>query len=450
MELLCNLFDKAGPKIYATSRFRAVSGSALRILKSVWMCLIAPRTNTFRFCNGLPPIGNSLSFKNEPLVESSGSKIENYISPNHCAVVIDSVNKHTIVRFDSSSGDGYYDLKLRAISAIPKLLPWLFEDENKLTPEEYAFLQYVSSLSEVEFGQKNYEAFLSSFQHNLNYFIKKYGYDLSAFKDAAYILTAGYRKNRIDDITKSIENCNMNIEMFRGKIYENLNEIEKLNRDLNWMQSHDDATVTDELTHYLSSGNIRIVHISGAVISFNVLTTLSCYDENMIDSYVLHEDNVLRGVSYFGRQDTTLKNPYSTEQMQAFYKAVFVDRIYEIKMAAQYSINAIPTVTPSRKEDPMEPLDKDYINNPHITFAGCLGNYTDDLTYAAKRHDVIASFAICQQSASNVSLGETWAMGRVTQMLVASTGNVIRTKDGDITFKQAMKQLAKQEDSPNA
>ena len=108
-------------------------------------------------------------------------------------------------------------------------------------------------------------------------------------------------------------------------------------------------------------------------------------------------------------------------------------------MAATYTIDRDASVRAVEADNPMDPIAADYINNPHIAFASCLGGYAGDLADAERNHDYIAALAITQQSASNVSLSETWAMGRVTQQLVLGSGKVIRTQDGtDITFEEAM------------
>lgn len=439
--ILSKAFESSMQGRFTSDQYRAVGDDGLLVLKAVWMCVVAPRTETLHLENGhngdtdaeflylttVPfPVTNDLT---------SVTRLENYIAPEHSKVYILPDKRRAIVDVDQAVRPRHA-IWLRVISAIPMLLPWLFEGEQKLQPDEYALLQLVYKIS-----QKDNAASRKDFWDATAPFIAKYAYDMIEYRSAAQEITVNAQADQIRSASRNIEEAEHEIKNYQRHISDQLRIIAEYNAKIAYLRKTDTNQLRQEIYDYLRSGGFRIDHIGigNGYIQYTVLTTLSCYDEDMVDSYVLNYHDVLDGYSSIGRGSHEIDNPYDNDQMAAFYRAVFVDHRFAIKMAATYTIDRDADVHAVEADDPMEPIAADYINNPHIAFATCLGGYSGDLTDAERNHDYIAALAISQQSASNVSLSETWAMGRVTQQLVLGSGKVIRTQDGtDITFKEAM------------
>lgn len=439
--ILSKAFESSMQGRFTSDQYRAVSGDDLLVLQAVWMCVVAPRTETLHLENGhngdtdaeflylttVPfPVTNDLT---------SVTRLENYIAPEHSKVYILPDKRRAIVDVDQAVRPRHA-IWLRVISAIPMLLPWLFEGEQKLQPDEYALLQLVYKIS-----QKDNAASRKDFWDATAPFIAKYAYDMIEYRSAAQEITVNAQADQIRSASRNIEEAEQEIKDYQRRISDKLRRIAEYNAKIAYLRKTDTNQLRQEIYDYLRSGGFRIDNITrgSGYIQYTVLTTLSCYDEDMVDSYVLNYSDVLDGYSSIGRGSHEIDNPYDNDQMAAFYRAVFVDHRFAIKMAATYTIDRDADVHAVEADDPMEPIAADYINNPHIAFASCLGGYSGDLTDAERNHDYIAALAISQQSASNVSLSETWAMGRVTQQLVLGSGKVIRTQDGtDITFKEAM------------
>lgn len=426
---------------FTSDQYRAVSGDDLLILKAVWMCVVAPRTETLHLDNGHNGDTETdflyLVTVPFPVVSdlTSVTRLENYIAPEHSKVYIVPDERRAIVDVDQAVRPRNA-IWLRVISAIPMLLPWLFEGEQKLQPDEYALLQLVYKIS-----QKDNAASRKDFWAATAPFITKYAYDMIEYRSAAQEIIVNAQADQIRHISRNIEDAEQEIRNYQRRISDQLRLIADCNARLAYLRKTNTDQLRQEVYDYLRSGGFRIDHIGNGngYIQYTVLTTLSCYDEDMVESYVLNYHDVLDGYSSIGRGSHEIDNPYDNDHMAAFYRAVFVDHRFTIKMAATYTIDRDATVHGVEADDPMEPVAADYINNPHIAFVSCMGGYADDLTDAERNHDYIAALAISQQSASNVSLSETWAMGRVTQQLVLGSGEVIRTQDGtDITFKEAM------------
>ncbi len=439
--ILSKAFESSMQGRFTSDQYRAVSGDDLLILKAVWMCVVAPRTETLHLDNGhngdtdadflylvtVPfPVTNDLT---------SVTRLENYIAPEHSKVYIVPDKRRAIVDVDQAVRPRNA-IWLRVISAIPMLLPWLFEGEQKLQPDEYALLQLVYKIS-----QKDNAASRKDFWAATAPFITKYAYDMIEYRSAAQEITVNAQESQIKSLSNDIEDAERDIKDYQRHISDKLRCIAEFNAKLAYLRKTNTDQLRQEVYDYLRSGGFRIDLIGSGdgYIRYTVLTTLSCYDEDMVEPYVLNYDDVLEGYSSIGSGSHTIDNPYTNDQMAAFYRAVFVDHRFTIKMAATYTIDRDADVHAVEADDPMEPVAADYINNPHIAFVSCLGGYAGDLTDAERNHDYIAALAISQQSASNVSLSETWAMGRVTQQLVLGSGKVIRMQDGtDITFKEAM------------
>lgn len=439
--ILSKAFESSMQGRFTSDQYYAVSGDDLLVLKAVWMCVVAPRTETLHLENGHNGDTDAeflyLRTVTFPVTSdlTSVTRLENYIAPEHSKVYILPDKRRAIVDVDQAVRPRHA-IWLRVISAIPMLLPWLFEGEQKLQPDEYALLQLVYKIS-----QKDNAASRKDFWDATAPFIAKYAYDMIEYRSAAQEITVNAQADQIRSASRNIEEAEQEIKNYQRRISDQLRIIAEYNAKIAYLRKIDTNQLRQEIYDYLRSGGFRIDHIGigSGYIQYTVLTTLSCYDEDMVDSYVLGYPDVLDGYSSIGRGSHEIDNPYDNDQMAAFYRAVFVDHRFTIKMAATYIINRDAVVHAVEADDPMEPIAADYINNPHIAFASCLGGYSGDLTDAERNHDYIAALAISQQSASNVSLSETWAMGRVTQQLVLGSGKVIRTQDGtDITFKEAM------------
>lgn len=439
--ILSKAFESSMQGRFTSDQYYAVSGDDLLVLQAVWMCVVAPRTETLHLENGHNGDTDAeflyLRTVTFPVTSdlTSVTRLENYIAPEHSKVYILPDKRRAIVDVDQAVRPRHA-IWLRVISAIPMLLPWLFEGEQKLQPDEYALLQLVYKIS-----QKDNAASRKDFWDATAPFIAKYAYDMIEYRSAAQEITVNAQADQIRSISRNIEDAEQEIKDYQRRISDKLRIIAEYNAKIAYLRKTDTNQLRQEIYDYLRSGGFRIDNISSGngYIQYTVLTTLSCYDEDMVDSYVLNYSDVLDGYSSIGRGSHEIDNPYDNDQMAAFYRAVFVDHRFAIKMAATYTIDRDADVHAVETDDPMEPIAADYINNPHIAFASCLGGYSGDLTDAERYHDYIAALAISQQSASNVSLSETWAMGRVTQQLVLGSGKVIRTQDGtDITFKEAM------------
>lgn len=319
-------------------------------------------------------------------------------------------------------------LWLRVLSAFARLCPWVFEN-SPVNENDTAFLKCMSEY-------KSAHAFYEAVDGICKKYLETSKLHRMRVENAADALLKKGKQQLADSYRRDITTYRERIESYQEEIRQYINRVKEKTDKLNLLLSKNVDAEKEEFIDILSSESIKITSFDNDRIRFVVFSTLSCYDEGEVDSYVINHEDVLRGYSSWCAPYELDNMPYTQAEMSAFYKAVFVDHKFDIKLAAEYILYNGANVDAARNSSQ---IDNDHINNPNIGYAGCLGGYHHDLNEAAEKEDYFAAVAICQQSASSVNLGEIWPMGKVTQDLVQSKGKVIRTADGDITFAEAMK-----------
>lgn len=441
-----DLFYEACPDNDNFKKLSEAYGSDYGILGKVMDAIIAalafPRVSRFIIYDGI--IGNTdrmlsdadLVLMQDParggaaenvlkrLIEgfSQVPEIEAYINPNRNNRVYTN-GKCTVVVFNGTDRT----LWMRGLSAFAKLCPWVFKDKP-LTDNDFAFLKAISEYN-------NQHVFARMVEDIFDRYLKESELTKIRIEKAAAAIFTSSKEKKIKEYRDQITRMRDRIQEYQRNITSYIAEIKETTDKLNIMVSKDANAEKDEFVDLLNSGNIEVGSFGDGRMTFIALSTLSCYDEGEIDAYVLNQQDVLKGNSNWCYPYELENMPYSVEEMRAFYTAVFVDHRMDIKLAAKYTIYEGASVTANSVDGT---LKEDCINNPNIGYAGCLGGYANDLSDAEDKEDYFAAVAICQQSASSVNLGEIWPMGKVTQDLVLSTGKVIRTANGDITFAEAM------------
>lgn len=438
---LATLFCEVGPKDKFKRRAEAY-GSRYSVIKNTMYAIMAaivyPRVDHFSVMEGITtsvqdmrsydlvimqkPDGGIAEKLLDSLVEGFRQipEIEVFIDNRKSKVYTNG--KCTVIAFSNSERNVW----IKGLSAFPRLCPWIFNDK-KLDKDEMEFFKLMSEY-------ENARDYLVSVDHVCGKFLSNSGFNRLRLDRAASCLITSSKESKMKDLREHINNLRNRIESYQNDISNYIKNIKESTDKLNILATKDVDEEKNGFIDMLASSNIEITDFDTGMMRFVAYSTLSCYDEGEVDAYVLHNQSILEGKSNWC-SPYEIEMPYTVEEMRSFYKAVFVDHRFDIKLAAQYTIFSGPEVTAERNNDV---INEDYINNPNIGYAGCLGGYVSDLSDAEEKGDYFAAVAICQQSASSVNLGEIWPMGKVTQSLVKSTGKVIRTANGDITFSEAM------------
>lgn len=410
---------------FISGSYDTPSGEVWTLIRVVVAALVCPRVGFFQASDGRNSFAEhdklSVVFStSSSLADKSWERLtvlEQYVDRNNCEIWTDG--SHSYVALKSGSDSDWFKL----VSGIALLCPWVFADKP-LSNVEKEFLKIISDHG------KNFDG--NRFDEICGILCENIGVDKMLLEQVACTLTKKSYDKRLENIKSNIENYRKQIQYYEDEISSYLNSIQERTIELNGLYAMSNNG-SDELLEFLKSADIHDIDVGDEDIFFTVHSLLSCYDEGQVKPYILNSSRVLSG----GRLNT----PYTEQEMKAFYKAVFVDKTLWIKLAARYSISMRICVRARSQNDTIDP---DRINNPNIGYAGCLGGYRGDLDQAQEANDPIAALSICQQSACSVNLGEIWPMEYVTRDLFRSTGKVIHTDDGDITFAEAMERIKTQ------
>lgn len=318
----------------------------------------------------------------------------------------------------------FYDLAkgtfAHILGCLPRLFPALFQGDLAPTQDELILLKGFYSGS---FPSAPCRRAIRNILDTLHI-------EDNRVEKAVAAITSGANEARVNSLLETIHYLNQRIEEARQTISDYLKNIDQTNARIAWLYNHKQNTVQKEIIDFIRSNDIEIENSSADGMRFVVHTTLCTYDETLVPNYLLNSDRVTGSIT----------SRYSPEQVREFLKQLLLDRKFELKLKAMYTLNADCYTSAEFASD----VDDDYIYNPHISQYACLGGYARDLEEAQRQHDYVAALAICQQSAGSVNPAEPMQYIRILKDLASSCGNVIRTPQGDITFKECMQRIAQE------
>lgn len=311
----------------------------------------------------------------------------------------------------------------RFASAMPRLLPWLFK-QQPLAPDE---LSYLRALSTPETTSEALSDMTEALYNKTDLAAK-------ALDKAIDSLFVGTLNSRKASLKRDIEGHYQNIKEHRASIANLFKRITQLSCELAGLDSKDESAFSAELKDYLHSQKGVIVNFDGESLILSITTTLSNFNPDDVDTFVFHDSRPYQNFNSSEESDARL-----------LYQAIFSDRTFNVKMAANYKLDFNCHVTPMSGSVSMSSFGA--VPNPHINRHSCLGNYEPMLEDAEDHRDFISAIAICQQSAGSMNLVETISSRYFFEDFAAAYHQdipVILTPAGEsITPKQAVEQLKK-------
>lgn len=351
-----------------------------------------------------------------------------YLSDKY-KVYQDAAARITIVQHQQSGSGGYYGgvFYRRFASAMPRLLPWLFKD-HPLTSDELAYLR---ALSTPDTGSETLARMAEALYNKTDLTSR-------AVDKAIESLFKGTIDRRKTDLKRSIESLYRDLKETRARISEIFTRITSINCELTGLDSKDESTFITELKDYLHTQKGIFVGTDSESLLLTITTFLSNYDPDDVEIFIFNSDRPY--------QDLTGEEEHD---VRILFRAVFIDHIFKIKLAATYRLDYNCHVTAMSNATNMNSLQA--VPNPHINHHSCLGNYEPMLEDAEDHRDFITAIAICQQSAGSMNLVETISTRYFFEDFTAAYHDdipVILTDTGEsITPKQAIEQLKSANDS---
>lgn len=350
-----------------------------------------------------------------------------YLSDKY-KVYQDAAARITIVQ-PQQSGGGFYGSAFyrRFASAMPRLLPWLFKD-HPLTPDE---LNYLRALSTPDTSSESLARMAEALYN-------KTDLPSRAVDKAIESLFKGTIDSRKKDLKRRIENLYRDLKETRARISDIFANITRANCELTGLDSKDESAFITELKDYLRTQKGIIVNFDGESLLLTITTFLSNYDPDDVETFIFNSDRPYEDLT--GEEE---------HDVRILFRAVFIDHIFKIKLAATYRLDYNCHVAAMSNATSMNSLQA--VPNPHINHHSCLGNYEPMLDDAEDHRDFITAIAICQQSASSMNLVETISTKYFFDDFATAYHTdipVILTATGEsITPKQAIEQLKSANDS---
>lgn len=349
-----------------------------------------------------------------------------YLSDKY-KVYQDTAARITIVQLQHDSGLYSSIFHRRFASAMPRLLPWLFKD-HPLTSDELAYLRALSTpVTDSESLARMEEALYN-----------KTDLPSRVVDKAIESLFKGTIDRRKVELKRRIESLYRDLKETRARISEIFTNITTINCELTGLDSKDESTFITELKDYLHTQKGISVGTDDGSLFLTITTSLSNYDPDDVETFIFNSD-----LPY---QDLTGEEEHD---VRILFRAVFIDHIFKIKLAATYKLDYNCHVTAMAGEIDMNVVQA--VPNPHINRHSCIGNYEPMLEDAEDRRDFLSAIAICQQSASSMNLVETISTRYFFDDFATAYHTdipVILTAAGEsITPKQAIEQLKAANDS---
>ncbi len=258
-------------------------------------------------------------------------------------------------------------------SCLPLCLPWFFERNRGggivLSGEEMSLLNALR--------EDNMEKYISS----LNKIFEGMNLD------------AALQEERIERLLKAVDICltgtvREQITRYEDdliRLYTNIVETQNTLRQAKAilagieLQESQSAEIRDYL---LNNKSIRIQTIDSNRFVINVLSTFEYFDDDILKRILSNNMSVI------SRADVEKGCP-----IKDFFKKVFLERVWKLKVMAGYSIDYNTRVS-CYKISYDSRFNADYIPNPHTEGFGCIGDYAKVLADCAENLDFIGSVSL--------------------------------------------------------
>lgn len=304
-----------------------------------------------------------------------------------------------------------------ASSAIAKLLPWMFPDDDKITPEEYEFLKMIS--------ERNYSGVKAKIDELVN--SRELRNEQLAETLNCFLLNK--LRNKQSKIDAEIASHNESISALYRDIQEHNNAIEKLNLEAFMLTQKDYDNEKDELISFIRTcPGIEIRNVLPERLDFTVSTYLDSINESLFSPCV----TLAKSTAYLFRDIT-----YPIESMREFYRACWVTGKFKIRVWASFYITSDARLQPNGNH---MSCPEDRIPNPHQFYASCFGGFNTSIMQAAEAKDFVGAMQIAIAATKNINLSDMMAMHLPRDLMARKERAIIEDTNGNqITFREAMK-----------
>lgn len=344
-------------------------------------------------------------------VSQSGIETNVYFNPDLSSCVV-------MFRAEPTMSDKTADEKLLnyIVSAFPKYMPWLFENEPT-TEDELKTLQLMSV--------GDYTEAVSHFMEITR---------TKEFKDTIYreklkTFASNLADCKTEKIRRQIQIKQESISEYIQSILETEAEIE----ELQFQAAYEASKCTDEKFNELimflrNNDEVEILEVRSDCIEFCVNTMLDTVNEALLNSCI---DGGTKNSYLFRSTDGDI------DIWKKFYRACWVTKVFSIKTFAGFGVDAKGNLFSLGNNCPKQ---KNRVPNPHQYYAKCFGGFGQYLAEVAREKDYAGAMQLAIAATRNVNLADVMCT-RLAEDLRANRDAkiIIDNRTGnEITFDEAL------------
>lgn len=300
-------------------------------------------------------------------------------------------------------------------AAIPKYVPWLFGEGNKLTPDDL-------ELAECLFNSKEPYAYIDQ----LSKMASKYDMRQARVKK----LLLGFEK-RVDEAARDrtkdeIESCSSRIDSLRRSIAESIQEKNNLKVRLLGLETKiaQNGESSDIMNYFLCNNRLVIEKVEGAQMTFGVRDYVMFYDEDCAQRIIDNKNSYIY---------TCQKGNISSKDMAGLIKEIFINQTVKLRFCAAYKMDICRTIE-AVNNYPFggRPEYDGYMPNPHIQKFRCLGGNIEKLDRCMEDGNYIGAIEQCISSCRSFNFGDGAVLQTFMNMLYDNVDKCIELPDGEV------------------
>lgn len=314
---------------------------------------------------------------------------------------------------------------------LPIILPWIsgfdFNSKEKNSSNKEAF-QILKSLT-VDCSILPIENQISKILKSADYkhfILNKF---ISFFPNSGLQYKLKVNEEKYRALQNEMSNLIEKITQIQESIDDTL-----LTRDIIMAKMQDSCD--EELIIFLENNKeIVIENREEKYINFAVHTYLDFVDEDLCEA-CFGKDNAKYHVLDEICNDSALA--------KRFWRAVWIDRKYRIRVYGLYQIDDNALITKRSKSHANYP---DRCGNPHTVMFSCFGNYAQQISSASRNHDFIAAFSAAVGITRNLNLADHIVDSKFATWLKQNPNvNIIETDAGEIiSLAEALRRIKESE-----
>lgn len=272
------------------------------------------------------------------------------------------------------------------LQGIPAYLPWYFKD-NPVNEDEMKLLKSLGNNTSDKFFEAIY-----AIADKMNISGEYLAIAMADFETE-------YMKQKQNSSERKIRQLQDKIDELMSKLSEYSKGIREEQWNLIGCKQAQKGISSQGLDYLRRSNDIRLDRVSDDQAYIWCKGYLECYDEQMVEEFIDNEYSIIYEHSNF-----------SPEVTRRLFTKIFIDKEVKIKVCASYgvSLNEMRVYGYMNRTNPI--YLQDYLQNPHIYYYACLGDYSRMMYQSLSDGDLVGTFELCLMSTRSLNFADTTVM----------------------------------------